>query len=464
MGSRLKRQCLTVLITLWIIKPQTNAIENARFTAAWDNFTKDPQLLHAAYSITIFDNSTGNITFSFNKDLGLSPASTMKTVTGAAALHYLGTDYRYKTMLQYSGNINSFGILNGYIYIVGSGDPSLGSWRWNETKGEVVMERWLNAIRSRGIKECRGVVVDLSAWSVETQTVPDGYPWGGLGNYYATGSSALNWRENQFRIILSPGSSVGDPVTLAGYENLPPSVTFTNELVTGSPGSGDLADVYLGPDCTHGYLRGSLGIDSPQNFSIGGAVPNSALFVADELRQGMQWSNSMPIKIIYRSDEDLPKNRITLDIHVSPPMSEIVYWFEQISINMYGEVLIKTVAEKLNSSINRVLPTYCMSEHGIEQTAVATRDGSGLSPQNRITTWAIVRVLHNVRERAPWFPSFERALPMINGIRMKSGFISNVLSYSGYIHRQVFSIIINNYNGATSVMRQKIWNLLDTLK
>ena len=94
-------------------------IENSKFTAAWDSFTKDPQLLHAAYSITIVDNSTGNITFSFNRDLGLSPASTMKTITGAAALHYLGTDYRYKTILQYSGNINSFGILNGYIYIVG---------------------------------------------------------------------------------------------------------------------------------------------------------------------------------------------------------------------------------------------------------------------------------------------------------------------------------------------------------
>src|SRR5579871_6118359 len=77
-------------------------------------------------------------------------------------------------------------------------------------------------------------------------------------NYYATGSSALNWRENQFHIVLSPGPTVGSPVTLEGFENLPPSITFTNELVTGSAGTGDLADVYLAPDGTHGYLRGSL--------------------------------------------------------------------------------------------------------------------------------------------------------------------------------------------------------------
>jgi D-alanyl-D-alanine carboxypeptidase/D-alanyl-D-alanine-endopeptidase (penicillin-binding protein 4) len=282
-------------------------------------------------------------------------------------------------------------------------------------------------------------------------------------NYYATGSSALNWRENQFRIILSPGPTVGSPVTLVGFQNLPPSVTFTNELVTGPPGTGDLADVYLAPDSTHGYLRGSLGIDSANNYSIGAAVPNSALFIADELRQGMRWSDATPIKIIYQKEVN-PTNRTTLDIYQSPPMSEIVYWFEQLSINMYGEALVKTIAQATNSSIDSVLPTYCETEHGIEQTAVATRDGSGLSPENRITTWAIARVLYNVQQRASWFPSFERALPVVNGIRMKGGFISNVLSYSGYINKQVFSIISNNYNGATSVMRQKIWSLLDTLK
>ena len=43
----------------------------------------------------------------------------MKTVTGAAAFHYLGEDYRYTTSLQYSGSINASGFLDGYIYVVG---------------------------------------------------------------------------------------------------------------------------------------------------------------------------------------------------------------------------------------------------------------------------------------------------------------------------------------------------------
>ena len=94
-------------------------MDESGFSAAWTNFTRDRQLSHATYSITVLDGSTGESVFDFNRNVGMSPASTMKTVTGAAALHYLGADYRYETLLQYSGSIDTSGVLNGYIYIVG---------------------------------------------------------------------------------------------------------------------------------------------------------------------------------------------------------------------------------------------------------------------------------------------------------------------------------------------------------
>ncbi len=206
-----------------------------------------------------------------------------------------------------------------------------------------------------------------------------------------------------------------------------------------------------------------MGIDVAKNFSIGAAVPNSSLFIADELIKGLRWSNNTPIKIIYQKESNASA-RTTLATYQSPPLNEIIYWFEQMSINLYGESLVKTIAQTINSSINSVLPGYCESEHGIDPTAVATIDGSGLSPANRITTGAITRVLYDVRKQAPWFPFYEKAMPIINNIRMKPGFIFNVLSYSGYVNNKVFSIITNNFNGATGAMRQKLWDLLDTLK
>jgi len=90
-------------------------------------------------------------------------------------------------------------------------------------------------------------------------------------------------------------------------------------------------------------------------------------------------------------------------------------------------------------------------------------DGSGLSPENRVTTWALAHVLFNVK-RASWFPIFQSALHLLNGIRMKNSYIRHVHSYAGYVNKYVFSNIINNINGDANIMRQKICNLLDTLK
>jgi D-alanyl-D-alanine carboxypeptidase/D-alanyl-D-alanine-endopeptidase (penicillin-binding protein 4) len=51
---------------------------------------------------------------------------------------------------------------------------------------------------------------------------------------------------------------------------------------------------------------------------------------------------------------------------------------------------------------------------------------------------------------------------------MKSGTIANVLAYAGYQTKNgrelCFAIIVNNYNGPSSGMRQKIFRVLDELK
>lgn len=281
--------------------------------------------------------------------------------------------------------------------------------------------------------------------------------------YYGTGTSALNWRENQFLVYLSPGKTIGAPATIVSMDLPPPSVTFINEIITGPVGTGQDIDLYLAPDGTTGYFRGTISIDTAENFTLGCAVPNASIYIADELRQGMGWSNQLPIKVLFEKEIN-GTHRTTLDTYISPALSEIIYWFEQVSINMYGELLVKTIANRNHVTLNSVLPNYCEQEHGIEQTAVATLDGSGLSPETRVTTSAIAHVLYNVRKNAPWFPVFEKALPVINDIRMKSGYIHNVLAYAGYVNRKVFSFIINNYNSDTGVMRQKMWKLLDTLK
>ena len=69
----------------------------------------------------------------------------------------------------------------------------------------------------------------------------------------------------------------------------------------------------------------------------------------------------------------------------------------------------------------------------------------------------------------PWFDSFFHALPEMNGIKMKDGYIGGVRSYTGYIRSKngnefIFSFIVNNFDGNPGTVREKMWKVLDILK
>ncbi|MEP6926922.1 MAG: D-alanyl-D-alanine carboxypeptidase, partial [Ginsengibacter sp.] len=105
---------------------------------------------------------------------------------------------------------------------------------------------------------------------------------------------------------------------------------------------------------------------------------------------------------------------------------------------------------------------------GIDPAAMNIIDGSGLSPGNRVTTATLVRVMEYAKKQN-WFSSFYNALPEINGIKMKSGSIGGVVSYTGFIKSKkgddyTFAFIVNNFDGSANEVRKKMWSLLDLLK
>ena len=156
----------------------------------------------------------------------------------------------------------------------------------------------------------------------------------------------------------------------------------------------------------------------------------------------------------------------------SPSLDSINYWFLQKSVNLFGEAFVKTIAYKktnfgaTDTGINIIKDFW--SKHGIEKSALNIIDGSGLSPANRVTTNALVTVLQYARQQN-WFSSFYYALPLQNGIKMKSGSIGGVRSYTGYVksksgNEYTFSFIVNNFDGSAGTVREKMWKLLDILK
>ncbi|HEY0899762.1 MAG TPA: D-alanyl-D-alanine carboxypeptidase/D-alanyl-D-alanine-endopeptidase, partial [Sphingobacteriaceae bacterium] len=435
---------------------------NQKIASAYTAFESDPQLKYGISSLTVLNGTTGEVVFSKNENVGLASASTLKTVTAATAYYLLGPDFQWETSLAYTGNISN-GILKGDLILVGGGDPTLGSWRYSNTKKEVLLNKWVAAIRQAGIRKVEGQIIGDDRL-FGSQTLPVGWTWQDMGNYYGAGPNSLSWHENQFDLQFRAGARVGDPATLLNIDPVMPGVHIVNEVKTGKPGSGDNVYIYSAPYSEIVYLRGTYGIDLKK--TISGSVPDPALQIASELSDtlsqlGMRSKGrvSTSRKLLAAGDSvDFSSAKI-LAMHQSPALSQVNYWFNQKSINLYGEHLLKTLAWKHGEEIStvegvKVLQDFWKEKCAIEPAAINIMDGSGLSPGNRITTAAMANILQTIKKE-PWFASFYEGLPVYNNMKMKSGTINDVLAYTGYQTSSsgeplVFSFIVNNYNGSAS--------------
>jgi D-alanyl-D-alanine carboxypeptidase/D-alanyl-D-alanine-endopeptidase (penicillin-binding protein 4) len=436
----------------------------------------DEQFKHAIISMYVVDSKTGKIVFEKNAQIGLAPASCQKVVTSVSAFELLGKRYRYKTYIgkDYSSKIDKSDA--GCLFVIGSGDPTLGSGRWNSTTDTVFFKRVLNTLKKNGYNSF-GEDLVLEDYLYGTAVLPDGWIWQDIGNYYGAGCYSVNWRENQYELLLQPDTKVGFPAEIASVKPFIFDVVYDNHIRTGKAGSGDNAYIYAAPFSNIITTSGTI----PQQakpFAIKGSMPNPSRILGTELLNFLV-KNKITFKgssysALERSLHDMSAHKAThiIDSVLSPELDSINYWFLKKSVNLYGEAFVKTIAyEKTRSGSTdtgiAIIKNF-WSKRGIEKSALNIFDGSGLSPANRITTNALVTVMQYARQQN-WFTSFYNALPEMNGIKMKDGYINGVRSYTGYIKSKAdmeysFSFIVNNFDGNAGTVREKIWKVLDILK
>src|SRR5579864_6684438 len=128
----------------------------SRLQTAFNRLQTDTQCKYASVSLTVLDAKTGETVFAANPNMGLATASTLKVITSITAFNILGKDFQYQTQLGYTGTIDASGTLNGDIIIKGSGDPTLGSWRYEGHKENDVLNQMVSALQKAGIKKING--------------------------------------------------------------------------------------------------------------------------------------------------------------------------------------------------------------------------------------------------------------------------------------------------------------------
>ncbi len=454
---------------------------------ALQSLNRDAALASATWGFCAIDVQNGAMIAGFDEQKSMVTASVMKAVTTATALGVLGADFRFDTFLEYEGSISSDGTLRGNVYISGTGDPTLGSDRFPDQPDiNGMFALWAEKIRRKGIKRIEGkIIADASIF--DSQLTPGNWSWEDMGNYYGAGVSGLNINENLYRLDFSSGQATGSNTKILRTVPFMDQLVFVNEVKTGAVGSGDNAYIYGSPYTQIRYVRGTIP-GGRSTFSIKGSISDPATFVARRMYQVLREYGITVVQgydtQLDRISESRLRQRTNIYTHHSPLLKDIVEATNMKSINLYAEALLKRIsAEKRIPGTTkmgiRVVKEY-WDQMNVETSGMLIRDGSGLSSNNVISPYQLAQILRKAYQ-TPYGQDFYQSLPvagrsgslknMLRGtraegrLRAKSGYISAVRAYAGYVvtarNRLVsFAMIANNYTCSSGQMRRKFEKLM----
>ena len=446
-----------------------------------DKVCQDPSMRHASVSVCVRSVDDGHEVYAYDAQRSLAPASLEKLFTTALGFDRLGAAFRFTTTIGYTGEVGHNGTLDGDLYIIGGGDPMLGSYRYRQTQPDSVFAAWHKALADRGIRKVGGKVL-YNVGVFDRQYLPDTWQWGDIGNYYAAGVSGLNFHENMFFIYFSAGSRVGYPATIVGTLPHSLAVNLQSEVGTAGEKSGDQVVVYGEPNSSIRVCRGTVPLGSTK-FGIRAAMPRPAencatLFATYLRRHGTEVAGSV--------DEAFatPKEMTVALRYGSNPYHVIAQYTNLTSNNTYAECIYKYLGYErfgLGSFDNgqRAVQEYFKSL-GLETSGVQVVDGSGLSRENRATADFICTFLQKVAHK-DYFQSYQRTLGVVGKsgtarsmsmalpagvvVHVKSGSMHGVCTYAGYVERNgafrnAFSILCNGYDGGASQARARLQEVI----
>jgi len=419
------------------------------------------------------DGVTGRVLYGRNADFPLKPASNSKILTTAAAFHYLGRDYRYKTLVAMRGSQTS-DTLQGDLVVVGSGDPSISGRFVKDHDRKAIFHQWAEEIRRRGIRRITGDIVGIDD-AFDDQPQAPGWPTEDRGEWYCAEISALAYNEGC--IDLCWRGTNGEDKEPATFEMLPPTryVQVIN-FVTTVRERGPHERFYERADkrnviTAHGRVgQGETVFDSatvtnPTLYFItvlAETLSESGIEIGGRPRDGDEYADKT---IFHRSLDPIA-------FYESPPLSQLIEVVNRSSQNFFAEQIFKTLGKHAMgegsfgagaSAVRRY-----MDAMGIDCRGLRLVDGSGLSHLDRVTPAQLAAVLLAV-DRMPDGLLFRETLPQGGQtgslrkrfqdtarlrqvglrVRAKTGFIRGCHGLSGWVETRAkqpicFSILCND--------------------
>lgn len=371
--------------------------------------TEDPLFLNAEVGMQVVQVETGEEVFAYNPDVALTPASVTKVLTAATALRNLGPAYRFETTLLTDGEVTADGVLEGDLYVRGTGDPTL-----------VVEKVWkmIRDLQVAGVVEIEGNVVYDDGWFADDPLVPGWRKKVDMANgpaYFAP-LGALSVNYNTVTIVAAPGSEEGQPARLELDTPAGAAVVLVNELETGPKGSRVSLAMEREVDAPTGAVTFTVSGRLPfegdvQRYYRSVGHPRAYFIgVFEELLEGHGVSVGGEHIV-----GETPEEAEVLVRLGSPPLTEILNHANKYSSNFMAEQILRAVGAEMHGVPGTTaagldsVGAY-LSELGIPTDEYTLVNGSGLSRDARLRAGHVNAVLIDMSVRRELAPEFLASL------------------------------------------------------
>lgn len=430
----------------------------------------DASMNSVVSSVVVRKASTGEIIYEADADRKVTPASTLKLLTSAAALETLGEEYRFTTDLLTDGKVVN-GVLNGNLYVRGQGDPTL-------LKND--LDQFAAQLSKLGIKKINGNLIGDDTWFDAVRLSPS-IEKSDETHYYAAQISGLT---------LSPNNDYDAGTVIV---NATPTKNGYKAKVSMSPDTNVVSIVNKSKTVAKGNRNtltikrqsGTNKIIISGNVPVGSAgkkewvtVSNPTAYTLDVFKKSLA---SKGIKFVPSAQvlrRQTPENTKVLVTKQSMPLKSLMRPFMKLSNNTHAEILAKTMGKHVyadgswNSGL-QVMRDYSQSI-GLNPAEWSFEDASGMSHKNKVSSAQLTELLYLVRN-ASWYSSFVQGLP-VSGMQerfvggtlknrltgsavkgkviAKTGSLNNVNSLAGYVETVegetlIFSVLTQNQKKST---------------
>lgn len=433
---------------------------------------------HWGVLVTSLDR--GDTLYALDAHRAMAPASNVKLLTTAVALHHLGVDYRFRTFLLSDASVED-GVLRGDLVLYGTGDPTLG--QQDSRTGRAPLHEMAQRLAERGIRCVSGDVVGDGSY-FQGPLRPAGWRTQYLNESFAAPVDALQYGENLATLRVDPGPTVGAPVRVGTQPVDAPLAVRVNARTVSRRTSHPVWALRTDPDAPV-EVTGQMRLQDPAIWRRM-TVSDPALYAATRLRAALE-SAGICVHGSARSnrarDASIVPERATwaptfvedgsarpriLAEHRSEPLLQLLWVVNRQSHNLYAESIARTVGRVVEGdgsfeAAADVMRRFLVDDLGVPPAEARPVDGSGLSPENRMSPYALVRVIDHLAASDHW-PAFWSTLPQAGNwrelrrmygtpaaenLRAKTGTLRRVSALSGVVEagngeRLLFSIVSND--------------------